>query len=268
MEMNEAKLIILCYDQFPKLYDTFKPHHKHWQRVDLLLDYASSDQLEKLANRLGLPNFDDSSNIIGINGDGLNFFYIVRRLRENLYLTNIIKKALGIFAIIVLVGLFCIGTVIIWNNLSFEAKLVGMGVVVVVIILVILVILEISYSLSNAQPLKRGTGMTLEYIRGDFTANDIIAGQARKERHINKSENYGCYDTVAAWVIITIIFSLFFLVVVVVLAGLLGVILVISPNLPITLPQFTLFIGIMAIILLITNEALKRRMNKLRQPHD
>ena len=160
MEMNEAKLIILCYDQFPKLYDTFKPHHKHWQRVDLLLDYVEeTKQFEKLAKRLGLPNFDDSDNNRSLRvGDTAFYLYI----------------------------------------LSYESK-------------------EPKNSLENQM-------------------SKPIAAQA--------------------------------LIIGALITAIATVIAVTQLNLPITLPQFTSFIGIMAIILLITNETLKRRMNKLRQTHD
>ena len=55
--MDADHLIISCYDEFPKLYATFKPP-KLSQKVlvALLLDYAEeTNQLKKLAKRLGLP---------------------------------------------------------------------------------------------------------------------------------------------------------------------------------------------------------------------
>ena len=55
--LDADHLIILCYDQFPKLYATFEPP-KPSQKilVALLLDHAEeTDQLKRLAKRLGLP---------------------------------------------------------------------------------------------------------------------------------------------------------------------------------------------------------------------
>jgi len=54
--MDADRLIILCYDQFPKLYATFEPP-KPSQKVliALLLDHAEeTHQLKRLAKRLGL----------------------------------------------------------------------------------------------------------------------------------------------------------------------------------------------------------------------
>jgi len=55
--LDADHLIILCYDQFPKLYATFEPP-KPSQKilVAMLLDHAEeTDQLKRLAKRLGLP---------------------------------------------------------------------------------------------------------------------------------------------------------------------------------------------------------------------
>jgi len=55
--LDTDHLIILCYDQFPRLYATFEPP-KPSQKilVAMLLDHAEeTDQLKRLAKRFGLP---------------------------------------------------------------------------------------------------------------------------------------------------------------------------------------------------------------------
>ena len=55
--LDADHLIILCYDQFPKLYATFEPPKPSQTiLVAMLLDHAEeTDQLKRLAKRFGLP---------------------------------------------------------------------------------------------------------------------------------------------------------------------------------------------------------------------